>query len=122
MLVTNFEKDTGLSNILPPEAKADSFLYHMFPEDLLDLIVNETNRNAILWQLSPNHGAISQLDFCLELIDELLGNYSCCKRKQALTKIEVRDGKSHFPVRVTLNRCSKLGMRFVCCNTVCRLL
>ena len=46
VLVNNFEKDTGLSNILPPEAKADSFLYQMFPEDLIDLIVNETNRNA----------------------------------------------------------------------------
>ena len=43
VLVNNFEKDTGPSNILPPEAKADSFLYHMFPEGLLDLIVNETN-------------------------------------------------------------------------------
>ena len=86
MPVNNFELDTGPSKILPPEAKADSFLYHMIPKDLLDLIVNETNRNAILWQLSPNHGAISQLDFCLELIDELLGNYSCCKRKQASTE------------------------------------
>ena len=46
VLVNNFEKDTGPSNILPPEAKADSFLYQMFPEDLIDLIVNETNRNA----------------------------------------------------------------------------
>ena len=45
-LVNNFERDTGPSNILPPEAKADSFLYQMFPEDLIDLIVNETNRNA----------------------------------------------------------------------------
>ena len=43
MLVNNFEKDTGPSNILPPEAKADSFLYQMFPEDLIDLIVNERN-------------------------------------------------------------------------------
>ena len=34
----------------------------------------------ILRQLSPNHGAISQLNFRLELIDELLGNYSCRKR------------------------------------------
>ena len=46
VLVNNFEKDTGPSNILPPEAKADSFLYQMFPEDLIDLIVSETNRNA----------------------------------------------------------------------------
>ena len=46
VLVNNFERDTGPSNILPPEAKADSFLYQMFPEDLIDLIVNETNRNA----------------------------------------------------------------------------
>ena len=45
-LVNNFEKDTGPSNILPPEAKADSFLYQMFPEGLIDLTVNETNRNA----------------------------------------------------------------------------
>ena len=45
-LVNNFEKDTGPSNILTPEEKADSFLYQMFPEDLIDLIVNETNRNA----------------------------------------------------------------------------
>ena len=41
----------------------------------------------ILRQLSPNHGAISQLDFRLELIAELLGNYSCCKRKQASTEL-----------------------------------
>ena len=46
VLVNNFEKDAGPSNILPPEVKADSFLYQMFPEDLIDLIVNETNRNA----------------------------------------------------------------------------
>ena len=65
----------------------------------------------ILRQLSPNHGAISQLDFRLELIAELLGNYSCCKRKQASTEIEVRDGKSHFPVHVTLNRCSYCASR-----------
>ena len=65
----------------------------------------------ILRQLSPNHGAISQLDFRLELIAELLGNYSCCKRKQASTEIEVRNGKSHFPVHVTLNRCSYCASR-----------
>ena len=59
----------------------------------------------ILRQLSPNHGGITQLDFRLELLDKLIGNYSSRKRKRASTDIEVLDGKSHFPVRVTLNRC-----------------
>ena len=83
----------------------------------------------ILRQLSPNHRAISQLDFRLEVIDELLGNYSCRKRKRALTEIEVRDGKSQFPVRVTLNRssyCASRGQRHrsswgcaLCAVTLC---
>ena len=59
----------------------------------------------ILRQLSPNHGGITQLDFCLELLDKLIGHYSSRKRKRATTDIEVLDGKSHFPIRVTLNRC-----------------
>ena len=44
--VNNFEKDTGPTNILPPEATADRFFYQLFPEDLIELIVNETNLNA----------------------------------------------------------------------------
>ena len=59
----------------------------------------------ILRQLSANHGDITQLDFRLELLDKLIGNYSSRKRKRASTDIEVLDGKSHFPIRVTLNRC-----------------
>ena len=44
--VSNFENDTGPTNILPPEAMADRFFYQLFPEDLIELIVNETNLNA----------------------------------------------------------------------------
>ena len=55
----------------------------------------------ILRQLSPNHGRITQLNF----LDKLIGNYLSRKRKRASTDIEVLDGKSHFPVRVTLNCC-----------------
>ena len=44
--MNNFEKDTGPTNILPPEATADRFFYQLFPEDLIELIVNETNLNA----------------------------------------------------------------------------
>ena len=78
-LVNNFVKDTGPSNILPPEAKADSLLYQMFPEDLIDLIVNETiempnknkellagmTRTGLLWTL-PIYVRIWRLEFFKE--------------------------------------------------------
>lgn len=35
--VNKFEKDTGPTNILPPEATADRFFYQLFPEDLIEL-------------------------------------------------------------------------------------
>lgn len=40
------KRASGPLNIFLPEVKADSFLHQMFSEDLIDLIVNETNRNA----------------------------------------------------------------------------
>ena len=46
VVVQPFDKPTGPVNFLPAEASAiDSFL-QVFPEDLLELIVAETNRNA----------------------------------------------------------------------------
>ena len=44
--VEDFENETGPTNILPVEAKADEYFLQMFPEDLIELIVTETNRNA----------------------------------------------------------------------------
>ncbi|XP_048586613.1 piggyBac transposable element-derived protein 4-like, partial [Nematostella vectensis] len=59
----------------------------------------------ILRNLSPNHKKITQLDYRLELIEGLIGRNSSRKRKRASTEIEVVDGKSHFPVKVPINRC-----------------
>ena len=44
--VEDFENETGPTNILPVEAKAYEYFLQMFPEDLIELIVTETNRNA----------------------------------------------------------------------------
>ncbi|KAK3755676.1 hypothetical protein QZH41_000647 [Actinostola sp. cb2023] len=63
----------------------------------------------ILRQLSPNHASTTHLKFRLELIKDLLGNYS--SRKRAARAIEVRDGRSHFPVKVALNRCMHCAKR-----------
>ena len=66
----------------------------------------------ILRQLSPNHARTTQLKFRLELIDNLLRNY--CSRKRSAGVMEVADGKTHFPVKVPVNRCmqcAKTGQR-----------
>lgn len=46
VVVQPFNKPTGPVNFLPAEASAIDFFLQVFPEDLLELIVNETNRNA----------------------------------------------------------------------------
>ena len=57
----------------------------------------------ILRQLSPNHAPTTQLKFRLELINDLVRNYSSRKRTAAV--LEVVDGKTHFPVKGQTNCC-----------------
>ena len=56
---------------------------------------------------------ITQLDFHLELLNRLTGNYSLSKTKQDIvsTDIQVPDCKSHFATCVTLNRCAYCPLR-----------
>ena len=45
------------------------------------------------------------------LEDNIYATATTRERKRASTEIEVRDGKSHFPVCVTLSRCSYCASR-----------
>ena len=46
VIVEDFNKPTGPTTVLPATATAGDFLNLVFPEDLIQLIVDETNRNA----------------------------------------------------------------------------
>ncbi|EDO40597.1 predicted protein [Nematostella vectensis] len=50
-----FDRVVGLTNILPAEANATDFLEQLFPPDLIDLIVEETNRNARQKDADPTY-------------------------------------------------------------------
>ena len=59
----------------------------------------------ILRNLSPNHRRITQKQFRLELIDKLIGNHCSRKRRRSQQAIEIVNGRSHFPIKVEINRC-----------------
>ena len=46
VIVEDFNKPTGPTTVLPATATSGDFLNLVFPEDLIQLIVDETNRNA----------------------------------------------------------------------------
>ena len=46
VIVEDFNKPTGPTTVLPATATAGDFLNLVFPEDLIQLIVAETNQNA----------------------------------------------------------------------------
>lgn len=59
----------------------------------------------ILRNLNPNHRKITQKQFRLELIEKLIGAHCTRKQRRSQLAIEVVNGKSHFPVKVQINRC-----------------
>ena len=59
----------------------------------------------ILRNLSPNHTKITQKEFRLELIDKLIGDHCTRKRKSSQLTMEAVNGKTHFPIKVDINRC-----------------
>lgn len=59
----------------------------------------------ILRNLNPNHRKITQKQFRLELIEKLIGAHCTRKRRRSHLAIQVVNGKSHFPVKVEINRC-----------------
>ena len=87
----------------------------------------------ILRQLSPNHPKTKHLDFRLELVQQLIGDYSSRKRKCAFNKLEQVGGQTHFPKQTKLNCCvycaskgirkrSTLVVCYVKCPCVLRVL
>ena len=59
----------------------------------------------ILRNLNSNHRKITQKQFRLELIEKLIGAHCTRKRGHSQLAIQVVNGKSHFPVKVEINRC-----------------
>ena len=47
VIVEDFNKPTGPTTVLPATATAGDFFNLVFPEDLIQMIIAETNRNAL---------------------------------------------------------------------------